>query len=308
MSIAEIRYLRREEVDVTKWDQCIDQAANGLIYGYSYYLDHMAKYWDALVLGDYAAVMPLTWNKKFGIYYLYQPAFTASLGVFGNDLNRQIVQAFLEKIPAKFRLVEISLNRGNHFKEESMEAVLRTNYILNLNRSYNSLYNGYRENIRRNVRKSQQLELRYENKVPLASILALSKQQMQKVSWVKTADYQNFEKLFQVLKSREKAITCGVYMFDRLVSSAVYFFSHERAYYILVGNHPDGKTVGASHFLIDRFISDHAGTSLALDFEGSDIRNLAFFYESFGATVETYPFIERNYLPWWVRLVKKLRN
>ena len=46
----------------------------------------------------------------------------------------------------------------------------------------------------------------------------------------------------------------------------------------MVGNHPDGKTIGASHALIDAFIKDHADQNFILDFEGSDIRNLAFFY------------------------------
>ena len=73
----------------------------------------------------------------------------------------------------------------------------------------------------------------------------------------------------------------------------------------MVGNHPDGKTIGASHALIDAFIKDHAGQDLILDFEGSDIRNLAFFYESFGATIEIYPALKINKLPWYARLLKK---
>ena len=70
----QIRYLTNEQIDKIKWDACIDTASNGLVYAYSFYLDSMAKNWDALVLGDYEAVMPLTWNKKYGFYYLYQPA------------------------------------------------------------------------------------------------------------------------------------------------------------------------------------------------------------------------------------------
>ncbi len=41
-----------------------------------------AGQWDALVLDDYQAVMPLTWRSKFGIRYLYQPAFTQQTGIF----------------------------------------------------------------------------------------------------------------------------------------------------------------------------------------------------------------------------------
>ena len=48
---------------------------NGLIYAYSFYLDTMAKHWDAFILNDYEAVMPLTWNKKYGITYYYTSPF-----------------------------------------------------------------------------------------------------------------------------------------------------------------------------------------------------------------------------------------
>jgi hypothetical protein len=72
-----------------------------------------------------------------------------------------------------------------------------------------------------------------------------------------------------------------------------------------VGNHPNGRTVGASHALIDAFIKDHAGRNLLLDFEGSDIRNLAFFYSSFGATDEKYVAIRVNNLPWYFKWLKK---
>src|SRR6187431_1007687 len=102
-----IQYLSHKEIDKTKWDACIEQASNGLIYPYSFYLDSMSKHWDALVLNDYEAVMPLTWNKKYGFYYLYQPAFTASLGVFGKSLTKEVIEDFVSMFPSKFKLVEI---------------------------------------------------------------------------------------------------------------------------------------------------------------------------------------------------------
>jgi hypothetical protein len=89
-----------------------------------------------------------------------------------------------------------------------------------------------------------------------------------------------------------------------LIASCVFFLSHNRAYYILVGNHPNGKTIGASHALIDEFIKDYAGKNMLLDFEGSDIPNLAFFYSSFGATQEKYPSIKWNRLPFYLRWMK----
>src|SRR5207249_10207965 len=95
MNEAGIKYLLHNEIDKTKWDKCIDEAGNGLSYGYSFYLDHLAKHWDGLVLNNYEAIMPLTWNKKFGIHYLYQPRFTENLGIFvhypDEDINDHII-------------------------------------------------------------------------------------------------------------------------------------------------------------------------------------------------------------------------
>ncbi len=92
----EIRYLTYQQIDKTKWDACIDNAENGLVYAYSFYLDAMAKNWDGLVLNEYEAVMPLTWNKKYSIHYLYQPPFTACLGVFGKTLTAETINEFLK--------------------------------------------------------------------------------------------------------------------------------------------------------------------------------------------------------------------
>jgi hypothetical protein len=106
-----IRYLVNKDIDKEKWDNCIDNAANGLIYGYSFYLDAMAKNWDALVLNDYEAVMPLTWNKKYGICYLYQPPFLQQLGIFNTTtLREEVKNAFIMAGLKRFRFVELFVN------------------------------------------------------------------------------------------------------------------------------------------------------------------------------------------------------
>src|SRR3984957_7237734 len=101
-SAPDIRYLHRNEIDTEKWDRCIINASNGLIYARSFYLDSMAENWSALVEGDFQNVMPLTWNKKFGFTYLYQPYFTKSLGVFGQNSGPFEISSFLLAIPEKY--------------------------------------------------------------------------------------------------------------------------------------------------------------------------------------------------------------
>jgi hypothetical protein len=299
-----IHYVVYKDIDKRKWDHCIESAPNGLIYAWSFYLDHMAKHWDALVLGDYEMVMPLTWNKKCGIHYLYQPPFVASEGIFGKNLNETIVTRFMNAIPAKFKLIEISLNYENNTHDKN--CFPKSNYILALNKPYAELCKNYRQNIQRNIKKSIQAGCYSKTGIPVTDIIRINKEQLKNAVKVTDHDYENFIGLYQYLRVKKQAVTYGIYSAgNELLSSCVYFFSHKRAYYILVGNHPNGKTLGASHYLVDRFIADYSNQDLLLDFEGSDIRNLAFFYSSFGGTLETYPALRINRLPWWAKWLKK---
>ena len=301
-----IRYCTYEEIDKKKWDECIEHSPNGLIYACSCYLDAMAANWDALVLDDYQAVMPLTWNRKYSIYYLYQPPFTACLGIFGKQLSAAMLHDFLKAVPRKFRYWDIYLNHGNHFSTDDFELYERMNYVLPLGESYEYLYGHYRENIRRNIKKADQYQLRINKNIPITEAIALARQQVTGFTSLPEETFRNFEKLYRLLHQHEKATAYGVYSNQgQLIASAVFFFSQHRAYYILVGNHPDGKTLGASHALINTFIKDHAGEDLLLDFEGSDIPSLAFFYSSFGAREEKYSAVKLNRLPFWIKWLKK---
>lgn len=314
-----IQFLPNQQIDRTKWDICIDRAGNGLIYAYSFYLDNMASNWDALVLSnglhsenDYEAVMPLTWNKKYGICYLFQPFLTAQLGVFGNNISAEVMESFLKVIPAKFKYLDICLNQKNIFSLKEFDLYQRSNFILDLSKSYDEVYNNYRENIQRNIKKAIQAGCTVEKNFDSEKVIELAVQQMKGQNKETEENIHRFRKLYQQLHAKKMATTYGIVSSQKeLLASCVFFFSHNRAYYILVGNHPDGKTIGASHALIDAFIKEHAGKNLPtgqagmlLDFEGSDMPNLAFFYSSFGAVEEKYTGLKLNRLPFYLKWLK----
>jgi hypothetical protein len=303
-----IRYINHTEIDKIKWDNRITHSANGLIYAYSFYLDNMTDEWDALVLNDYEAIMPLTWKKKYSIRYLYQPFLTAQLGVFGNNLSARILELFVKQIPSDFKYWDFYLNHQNVFpvSGSGINLYLRSNYVLDLSKSYEVLNTGYRENIKRNIKKCTQLGCRAEKGFEAEKVIDLALQQMRVRNRETDQNISRFRKLYKLLQAKAMATTYGIFSAqDELLVSAIFFYSHNRAYYILVGNHPNGKTMGASHALIDAFIKDHAGQKMLLDFEGSDIRNLAFFYSSFGALEEKYTAIRLNRLPFYLKWLKK---
>ena len=296
-----IQHLQNENIDKEKWDQCIRNAGNGLIYAFSNYLDQMAPGWNGLILNDYEAIMPLPNKAKFGVKYIFQPAFCAQLGLFGNNLTPQLLDKFLSAIPKKYRYWDMNLNHGNVF-ESHYPLFVRKNYVLDLNHPYDKIVKNYRENTRRNIKKAFDSGCYIKTDITINEITSLA---IKFTPDIDPLDLKRFEQLYNFFHKTSQALSYGVYSPSKtLVSSSVFFFSHARAYYILVGNHPNGKMLGASHMLIDGFIRDHSNTAMKLDFEGSDISTLAFFYSSFGAKEENYSALRLNLLPWYLKILK----
>jgi hypothetical protein len=295
----QIRYLLHKEIDLHKWDDCIEHASNGLIYALSPYLNAMAPGWNALVLNDYEAVFPLPCRRKFRLHYVCHPPLVAQLGLFGNNISRVLFTTFLNAIPGKFVYIDLPLNFQNNFPDPHL--FLRKNFVLPLDKEYNSIYDGYNKNVKRNILKAIRQDCYIEKNIAINVITALAEKQVRNRAALKA-----FESVFDYFHEKKQAVAYAVKSPEgETLASAAFLFSHGRAYYVLPGNHEKGRLYGASHFLIDNFIKDHAGPGLLLDFEGSDAQGVATFYASFGATDQPYSALRWNRLPAVVRWIKK---
>jgi hypothetical protein len=299
-----IHYLRRHEIDIIRWDACIDNALNRLIYGHSFYLDAMAAgQWDALVLGDYLAVMPLPWRSRAGIRYLYQPPFTQQTGIFSvQPVTTDTVDAFLQQLTRHFRFAEIFLNYGNQHTALTPHA----NYILPLDSPYESLAGKYKDNLIRNLKKTAGADLNYVKDFDLKiSLQDYRHEYAHRNPHLKEKNYRDLEDLCLLLQRQNLLMTRAVVgPGQEVLSSAVLFRDTNRFYLLQFTTLPAGRLVNSSHFLLDRFIREWAGTPWILDFEGSDAIGLGRFYSSFGGIDQPYFFYRYNYLPWPLRWLK----
>ncbi|MBW7953086.1 MAG: hypothetical protein H3C56_11185, partial [Chitinophagaceae bacterium] len=128
----QVKILPSSEIDFFKWDSCIEQNTNGLIYANSFYLNTMAKQWYALVVNDYEAVFPIPVKKKLGIQYAYMPSFTQQLGLIGNvKINNKVL---INAIQSFLKYGSIHLNFSNkNFTEKIVE---KNNFIIDLKNNY----------------------------------------------------------------------------------------------------------------------------------------------------------------------------
>jgi hypothetical protein len=309
-----IRLIRHTDIDKTAWDNCIDKAVNGNIYGFSWYLDIVCGEWDALVDGDYETVFPLTYRKKFGFWYLFQPYFTQQLGVFSiSHITPDIVDAFLSAIPGKYRLAEINLNAYNKPDKTKWHVTGNLNHELDLIESYSIIKKNYSQNTSRNINRAMRNNIGISSNIKPEDIVTMFRQNKGKqFGHLKENDYRRFIRLAYECIMKNKAICYGAYTAENtLCAGAIVVFSHRKAVFLFSATNEIARENGAMFLLIDHFIQDLAGNHLTLDFEGSNDPNLARFYKSFGSVRISYPALRFNKFPAPVKILfrayKKLK-
>jgi hypothetical protein len=302
---SDIRYVRRRDIDTGRWDACVRDATAPLIYGRSCFLDCMADgQWDALVREDYQAVMPLTWRSKAGIRYCYQPAFTQQTGIFSREpVTATLVEAFLRRLDRHFRFAEICLNYDNAFPAVQER---RTNFILALDASYETLSGRYKKDLIRNLKTADSAAPDYVRDFDLPTALRDFRQQYApRLPAIKAKDYRHFETLCNRLQQQGQLLTRAALDEEgRTLCSAIFLRDDRRFYLLHSTTLPAGRASEANHFLLDRFIREWAGSAMILDFEGSDHPGIAHFYANFGSTDQPYFVYRMNRLPWPLRWLK----
>ncbi|MDP4269615.1 MAG: hypothetical protein Q8909_05765 [Bacteroidota bacterium] len=282
----QITHLRHNQIDKEKWDATIANAANCRIYALSWYLDIVSPGWEALVTEEYQYVMPLPVKKKFGFAYLVQPVLCQQLGIFSKNVaDNQVIARFICKIP--YKRYNLQFNAQNVVSS----AVIRKNYILPLNLSYEQIRSSFSKNAIRNIAKSESKDLIVTNKIEykefrqLMSTASLHYQPhiLKILDKIWTASFQH--NMVEIL---------GVYKCKTLVSACLLLSFNNRIYYLAPVSSPAGKEVAAMFSILNTFIRENAGQSVILDFEGSMIENVARFYAGFGAISEDYYLVSKE--------------
>jgi hypothetical protein len=303
-----IKYFTNSEIDKQKWDICIEESFNGKPYAYSWYLNLVSPNWDALVLNDYEAVMPLTHLSKFSISYLFQPIMCQQLGVYSAVKNIAFcVDEFLNAIPSKFNFIEISINSKNYISQNNgVFEIIRSNQYLPLSLPYKNLEANFHPSHKKNNSKAKRAGI--EIKVNSISIdtfieMKLKSLKTQNVNLTKNnqAAYRN---LLKELDHRNYLKIYSAHHNNAPVSFAAFATIGKWAT-IQSFNTEAGRKLSAGYLLNDAFIKDHSESDLCLDFMGSSIPGIASYNKGYGAIEENYSFIRLNRLPWFIKLFKR---
>lgn len=297
-----IQYLKKEAIDLNRWDAALAQSPNRLIYAESNYLQHMCDDWHALVLNDYEAILPIPIRRKWGIAYMYQPAFFQQGGLFAATNAAAITPGFLDALAREIKFAETTMHAGMEFPDPATPFQIKTrkNFLLPLSDNYEAVADRFPAYTRQRIRRAEKNELHYTGSHQLHDAVQRYRHLYQQRLPAFTDDvYDRFEKLCQYYNTQNRLYIREVYAADRreILASVILLKDDHRLYNLASSVTEKGKKMLANYCLFDQVIREFAASGLTLDFEGSDVPGIAYFYEKFASHQEAYYFIRLNQLP-----------
>lgn len=293
-----IKYVKNSDINYYRWDKCISISLNGLIYGYSWYLNTVCNTWDALIEEDYSAVMPLPLSKRYGIERIKTPCFINQLGIFSPDLlSSEKINEFLQKIPSQFKYIDLNINKFNIPDSKKITISEKSHFELDLIKNYDKIRKNYSESLKNKLIVSEKNKLSVIKGIQPSDFIDII--ETQPSMYCQNEDHLKLIRMLvsTSLKYRFGEIY-GVYdRFNTLVSTAFFLWSHNKSILLYALTKPEKSTEFAFHYLIDRYLYNYSGRYITLSFDFSLNKEMFEAYKDFGAIESKFHNIKKYRIP-----------
>lgn len=289
------RIVQAGAIDPLLWDRCVASDPAAKVYNYYDYLNTFARSWKGAVYGDYVACFPLTGFRKGHLPWLMKPAATQQLQLAvldGINPGAEVIEGLRELILRHYKVIQVAVSPPVDLGPVTR---VRTNYCLDLSPEYPFLRSGFTKSGLRNIKKAEAAGLSLEETGDIAIVIDLYQAAYGALAQLKTYVYEAFRKLAGQQYRHFRARTYVVKEESgAIVFAALLLEDHKALYYVLGAPTEKGRSLRATYYFIGELIRQNAGKPVKLDFEGSDIKNVADFYLSFGPQEEKYHFYQLN--------------
>lgn len=289
-----IHRLKREEIEKPRYDGCVHYATNGNIFGYTWYLDCIAKEWEVLVEDDYQSVFPLVFrSSKILGQELHQPRLIRELGIFSvRALSEARIRSFLDAIPEEYRYINVTLNERNRPPQDAGFAVHeKTNFQLLLNEPYEVLSRRYSDGLKARLERASAAGLLPVNNIKPEAIAAFYKKHTHEKRGIDRTFHGLQRVMYNVLHRGQGFATAVKDKKGELCAVNFFVFSHHKMLSLIPVASAYGKANGALEFMFDLTLRSNENRSILLDFNTYTEDKLA---RDFGAQPNPYYDIKRN--------------
>ena len=275
-----IRRVKRNDIDLEKYSRCLAESVNYMIYAEFWYLDVLTnQQWDCFVLNDYEAIMPLPYQKKFGIKIISQPIYCQQLGVFySTQISTEFFLKFQKKLQRK--IVRYYCYNEQNVLDFRIENASKLNQILPLTFEYDAFISKIRKNRKQEIRKGLDKRFSMKESSIDRSFIEILKEEYQEIE--SNLSLEKLQLLLTEIQNRNLGKTITIFENDKAVASSFYLISGKRLIQLCNAKRNE-YSINFNSFLIDYIIKNELNKNIILDFEGSSIRGVNEFNSSFRA-------------------------
>jgi len=292
-----INHYHNKDIDLEKWDKCVQNAINPAVYPLSWYLNITCPDWEGLFSDDYKTIVPLPIVKKLGRQVVYQPEFTWQLGIYSTEsLNPGVVKNLLGHIPSSYRIKSYHLNKFNVTGSGKYAVHPLQTTELQLISTYDKIRAEYKPSLQNQVEQARQ------NRVSV-------------VKSITNHDFVNFAYKFDRFNTRRLNPTrliqlrqivsnairfrmgeiYGAYTKENNLCAAIFLIHYKgRSILQYAVSDAEGLGSGALYMMVDHVIITHAGKSMILSVDNPFNSKLSDLLKYFGAKPYTFTKISKK--------------
>ncbi len=292
-----INHYHNKDIDLNRWDKCIQNAINPAVYPLSWYMHIVSPDWEGLFSDDYKTILPLPIVKKYGRQFVIQPEFTWQLGVYSTEsLNPEVIGKLLSHIPSKYRIGSYHLNKFNVIESGSYAVYPLQTTELQLISNYDKIHAEYKSSLHTRMEQAR------KNKVSVVKSIT----NHDFVNFAYTFDHFNTHRLnpARLIMLRQIVSNAiryrmgeiyGAYTKENNLCAAIFLIHYRgRSTIHYAVSDKDGIESGALYTMIDNVIITHSGKSIILSVDDPFNSNLSDLLKYFGAKSYTFAKIKKK--------------
>lgn len=284
---------KREEIDVVKWNQLVDQTPESSFFSYSWYLDAVAENWSVLTDDAYSFGIALPFSVRMGVKTLYTPIFVRFLEWLGSPIEEEKVKNYLDShFPNRHFCVKQAV-LGDEFEHLEYQEI-RSDAPWEIG-----------SQAKRMLKKAEKAGSRIHETDDFDFILEVIQSELiGKHEGLDNKAQRRLEQLFSNAKSQGKLRS----YFIEGVGGIVCLIDAQKTMYLKGTVHEEGKGSGAMYALLNRAIEQTREEGRYFDFGGSRVPGVKRFNHNLGGTDAFYERYMQDASPIWYKFVKSTRK
>lgn len=289
MKKSDLIEITRSEVDDHRWDALVSQFGEGRPYAYTWYLDALTQgKWQALILGDYDAMMPLPYHRKY-LYQrrVYQPFLSQSFGPIGQEITSDIVCAIAKHLQKQYPHSHLMLPVVSDDQQVQGQVEKRTTQLIDISRDIDAIRADYSKDRRRRI-KINRHKVEVEFNQDIDQYFDYYKSAAYPISKPILRQSSMFMRLLKACNDHGCLEMITMKQEGELLNTAAMIITQSRVINLIGVSTELARSLSANALKIDAMIQRYCGDKVVFDFFGSSLPGVYKFNQQFGANTEHY--------------------